>query len=101
MNRHRDPGFDFPEVVKWPIHVQISHYATVSCKRLERIGLGGRRQPKKPTSEDIDQARVSLVFTQYGYSVKSFHSRNGEILSKWKKLASSLAKLGRVTRLNQ
>lgn len=58
MNRHRDPGFDFPEVVKWPIHVQISHYATVSCRRLERIGVNGKKPPKKPTIEEIDQARV-------------------------------------------
>lgn len=62
MNRHRDPGFDFPEVVKWPIHVQISHYATVSCKRLERIGTNGKKPPRKPTIEEIDQARVFTVY---------------------------------------
>ena len=61
MNRHRDPGFDFPEVGKWPIHVQISHYATVSCKRLERIGCTGKKAPRKPTVEEIDQARVSFI----------------------------------------
>jgi hypothetical protein len=61
MNRHRDPGFDFPEVGKWPIHVQISHYATISCKRLERIGCTGKKAPRKPTVEEIDQARVSLL----------------------------------------
>lgn len=60
MNRHRDPGFDFPEVVKWPIHVQISHYATVSCKRLERIGTNGKKPPRKPTIEEIDQARLQI-----------------------------------------
>lgn len=65
MNRHRDPGFDFPEVVKWPIHVQISHYATVSCKRLERIGTNGKKPPRKPTIEEIDQARVKLSFENY------------------------------------
>ena len=58
MNRHRDPSFDFPEVGKWPIHVQISHYATVACKRLERIGVNGKRCPRKPSVEEIDQARV-------------------------------------------
>lgn len=59
MNRHRDPNFQFPEVAKWPIHVQVSHYATVACKRLQRIGAHGKRQPRKATVEDIDQARVS------------------------------------------
>ncbi|XP_049847289.1 rho GTPase-activating protein 39 isoform X3 [Schistocerca gregaria] len=60
MNRHRDPAFDFPEVGKWPIHVQISHYATVSCKRLERIGHTGKKAPRKPTIEEIDQARLQI-----------------------------------------
>ncbi|PSN44409.1 hypothetical protein C0J52_05744 [Blattella germanica] len=60
MNRHRDPGFDFPEIGKWPIHVQISHYATVSCKRLERIGHTGKKAPRKPTVEEIDQARLQI-----------------------------------------
>ncbi|KAK6640085.1 hypothetical protein RUM43_008362 [Polyplax serrata] len=60
MNRHRDPGFDFPEVIKWPIHVQISHYATVSCKRLERIGTNGKKPPRKPTIEEIDQSRLQI-----------------------------------------
>lgn len=58
MNRHRDPNFQFPEVAKWPIHVQVSHYATVACRRLQRIGAHGKRQPRKATIEDIDQARV-------------------------------------------
>ncbi|KAI8428535.1 LOW QUALITY PROTEIN: hypothetical protein MSG28_007304 [Choristoneura fumiferana] len=62
VNRHRDPAFAdaFPEVGKWPIHVQVSHYAGVACKRLERIGFGGKRQPRKPTTEDIDQARIQI-----------------------------------------
>lgn len=60
MNRHRDPSFDFPEVGKWPIHVQISHYATVACKRLDRIGVNGKRSPRKPSVEEIDQARVFM-----------------------------------------
>ncbi|KAK2587563.1 hypothetical protein KPH14_003691 [Odynerus spinipes] len=60
MNRHRDPNFQFPEVAKWPIHVQVSHYATVACKRLQRIGAHGKRQPRKATIEDIDQARIQI-----------------------------------------
>ncbi|CAB0036467.1 unnamed protein product [Trichogramma brassicae] len=60
MNRHRDPNFQFPEVAKWPIHVQVSHYATVACKRLQRIGAHGKRQPRKATVEDIDQARLQI-----------------------------------------
>lgn len=45
----------------------MSHYASVACKRLERIGFGGKRQPRKPSTEDIDQARVSnkCVFDDY------------------------------------
>lgn len=60
MNRHRDPNFQFPEVAKWPIHVQVSHYATVACRRLQRIGVHGKRQPRKATVEDIDQARIQI-----------------------------------------
>ncbi|XP_075236295.1 myTH4 and RhoGAP_KIAA1688 domain-containing protein RhoGAP93B isoform X3 [Lycorma delicatula] len=60
MNRHRDPSFDFPEVGKWPIHVQVSHYASVACKRLERVGIGGKRPPRKPTLEEIDQSRLQI-----------------------------------------
>lgn len=46
------------EVCKWPIHVQISHYATVCCRRLDRIGSSGRRLAKKPTVDEVEQARV-------------------------------------------
>lgn len=60
FSRHRDPSLNFPEVGKWPIHVQVSHYATVSCKRLERGGVNGKRRPRKPSIEEIDQARVSF-----------------------------------------
>lgn len=61
MNRHRDPTFatSFPEVGKWPIHVQISHYATIACRRLDRIGSTGKKQAKKPTEDEINQTRVS------------------------------------------
>ena len=58
INRHRDPGLNFTEVDKWPIHVQVSHYATISCRRLKRIGASGRRNERKPTLEEIEQARV-------------------------------------------
>merc|ERR1719193_1104349 len=60
IQKHRDPNLDFPEVGRWPIHVQISHYAGICHKRLERIGLGGRLKPKKPTLEDIDQSRLQI-----------------------------------------
>ncbi len=37
--KHRDPSLDeFPDAQKWPIHIQISHYAGICAKRLERIG---------------------------------------------------------------
>ena len=39
---------------------QISHYAGICNKRLERIGIGGRLDPKKPTLEDIDQSRLQI-----------------------------------------
>ncbi|KAL9890875.1 myTH4 and RhoGAP_KIAA1688 domain-containing protein RhoGAP93B isoform 2-T2 [Glossina fuscipes fuscipes] len=63
VNRHRDPTFatSFPEVGKWPIHVQISHYATVCCRRLDRIGSTGRRQAKKPTEDEVEQARNQIL----------------------------------------
>lgn len=62
MNRHRDPTFatSFPEVGKWPIHVQVSHYATIACRRLDRIGSGGKKQAKKPTDDEINQARDQI-----------------------------------------
>lgn len=63
MNRHRDPTFatTFPEVGKWPIHVQISHYATVACRRLERIGSSGKKQAKKPTEDEVEHSRVCFT----------------------------------------
>jgi hypothetical protein len=62
INRHRDPTFEkhFPEIGKWPIHVQVSHYATIACRRLDRIGSSGKKQAKKPTDELINHSRVSL-----------------------------------------
>uniref|UniRef100_A0A182QI64 Rho GTPase-activating protein 39 n=1 Tax=Anopheles farauti TaxID=69004 RepID=A0A182QI64_9DIPT len=62
INRHRDPSFatSFPEVGKWPIHVQISHYATIACRRLDRIGSSGRKQAKRPSEDEINQAREQI-----------------------------------------
>ena len=64
MNRHRDPSFakHFPEIGKWPIHVQVSHYATIACRRLDRIGSSGKKQAKKPTDDEINNSRVSEKF---------------------------------------
>jgi Rho GTPase-activating protein 39 len=44
------------------LQVQISHFAKICCQRLERIGAQGRKQPKKPTIEEIEQAKVSNYF---------------------------------------
>lgn len=62
MNRHRDPTFatSFPEASKWPIHVQVSHFATIACRRLDRIGSTGKKQAKKPNEDEINQARVRV-----------------------------------------
>ena len=62
IQRHRDPTLDYyPDVGKWPIHVQISHYAGICAKRLARIGFeGGRLAPKRPGVEDIDQSRLQI-----------------------------------------
>ncbi|XP_017057125.1 hornerin isoform X1 [Drosophila ficusphila] len=63
VNRHRDLSFatSFMEVSKWPIHVQVSHYATVCCRRLDRIGSCGRRLAKKPTADEVEQARQQIL----------------------------------------
>ena len=58
--RHRDPSLDYPDVGKWPIHVQISHYAGICSKRLERIGEGGRLSPKRASIDEIDQSRLQI-----------------------------------------
>jgi len=60
IQKHRDPNLDFPEIGQWPIHVQISHYAGICAKRLERVGTGGRLLPRKPSLEDIDQSRLQI-----------------------------------------
>lgn len=69
VNRHRDPSFgtNFMEVSKWPIHVQISHYATVCCRRLDRIGSSGRRLAKKPSEDEVEQARVNDLNFYYNF----------------------------------
>lgn len=58
--RHRDPSLDYPDVGKWPIHVQISHYAGICSKRLERIGEFGRLSPKRASVDEIDQSRLQI-----------------------------------------
>lgn len=62
LNRHRDPTFSrvFPDVNRWPIHVQVNHYATVACQRLERIGAGGKKMAKRPQTDDIEAARIQI-----------------------------------------
>lgn len=64
MERHRDPGLDSyaTEVGRWPVHVQVSHYASVATKRLHRMGVDGKKAVRRPTLEDIEQARVSIQF---------------------------------------
>lgn len=75
MNRHRDPTFatSFPEVGKWPIHVQVSHYATIAIKR-----IGRKKQAKKPTDDEINQARVSG--TNMGLTMNFFFCLKKRIL---------------------
>ena len=58
--RHRDPSLNYPDVGKWPIHVQISHYAGICSKRLDRIGDFGRLDPRKPSIDEIDQSRLQI-----------------------------------------
>lgn len=73
MNRHRDPTFatTFPEFGKWPIHVQVSHYATVACRRLDRIGSNGKKQAKKPTEDEVNQSRVSEYSFLFFFNVRN------------------------------
>lgn len=61
ISKHRDPALDeYHDVNKWPIHVQISHYAGICARRLERIGDGGRLLPRKPNVDDVDQSRLQI-----------------------------------------
>ena len=61
ISKHRDPALDeYHDVNKWPIHVQISHYAAICSRRLERIGDGGRLAPRKPSVDDVDQSRLQI-----------------------------------------
>ncbi|XP_050437362.1 rho GTPase-activating protein 39 isoform X2 [Adelges cooleyi] len=62
MERHRDPGLDSysTEVGRWPVHVQVSHYASVATKRLHRMGVDGKKAVRRPTLEDIEQARMQI-----------------------------------------
>nr|XP_045615801.1 dentin sialophosphoprotein-like isoform X5 [Procambarus clarkii] len=61
--RHCDPAYCamFPDVSKWPIHIQVAHYAGVCMKRLERTTVNAKRQRlRKPTLEEIDLARLHI-----------------------------------------
>ncbi|XP_042215315.1 rho GTPase-activating protein 39-like isoform X11 [Homarus americanus] len=61
--RHCDPAYCsmFPDVSKWPIHIQVAHYAGVCIKRLERTTVNAKRQRlRKPTLEEIDLARLHI-----------------------------------------
>ncbi|XP_068211781.1 uncharacterized protein [Palaemon carinicauda] len=63
ITRHCDPAYCamFPDVSKWPIHIQVAHYAGVCNKRLERTSVNSKRQRlKKPTLEEIDLARLHI-----------------------------------------
>ncbi|XP_050536815.1 uncharacterized protein LOC126902995 isoform X2 [Daktulosphaira vitifoliae] len=62
MERHRDPGLDSysTEVGRWPVHVQVSHYASVATKRLHRVGVNGKKAVRRPTLEDIEQSRMQI-----------------------------------------
>ncbi|XP_066983626.1 rho GTPase-activating protein 39 isoform X12 [Macrobrachium rosenbergii] len=63
ITRHCDPAYCamFPDVSKWPIHIQVAHYAGVCNKRLERTSVNAKRQRlKKPTLEEIDLARLHI-----------------------------------------
>ncbi|XP_065166531.1 rho GTPase-activating protein 39 [Atheta coriaria] len=62
LNRHRDPTFSrvFPDVSRWPLHVQVNHYATVACQRLERIGFGGKKTARRPQVDDVEAARTQI-----------------------------------------
>ncbi|CDW52658.1 rho GTPase activating protein 39 [Trichuris trichiura] len=54
ISRYASPMFDLPEVA-------LSHYAQHCCKRLERIvRFGARRGLRKPTIEEIEQARLQI-----------------------------------------
>ncbi|XP_047495766.1 serine-rich adhesin for platelets-like isoform X6 [Penaeus chinensis] len=63
ITRHCDPAYCsmFPDVSKWPIHIQVAHYAGVCNKRLERTSVNAKRQRlRKPTLEEIDLARLHI-----------------------------------------
>ncbi|XP_063706772.1 rho GTPase-activating protein 39 [Culicoides brevitarsis] len=73
MNRHRDQQFSaaFQEINKWPTHVQISHYATIACRRLDRIGSAGKKQAKKPSEDEINTAREQIFRdSMFGNTIK-------------------------------
>lgn len=40
--------------------LQVNHYATVACQRLERIGAGGKKTARRPQLDDIEAARTQI-----------------------------------------
>ncbi|OQV12646.1 Rho GTPase-activating protein 39 [Hypsibius exemplaris] len=63
--RFQTPSFD-------TLEVQVSHYASHSLKRLERMSqTGAKRGNKKPTVEEIQQARVQIFHpSMFGNSLE-------------------------------
>ncbi len=61
--KHRDPSLEdrYPDVGRWPVHVQVSHYAGVCARRLER-GMASAKQQRTaaPTAEEIERARSQI-----------------------------------------
>ncbi|GAB6028891.1 hypothetical protein CHUAL_004690 [Chamberlinius hualienensis] len=54
VNRHLDTSLDCPQI-------QISHYGAICSKRLKRIAQSGAKKGlKKPTIEEINQARIQI-----------------------------------------
>uniref|UniRef100_A0A6A7G4P9 Rho GTPase-activating protein 39 n=1 Tax=Hirondellea gigas TaxID=1518452 RepID=A0A6A7G4P9_9CRUS len=60
FNRHTDPAYTtmFPDVNKWPIHIQVAHYAGVCQKRLSR--LSSRTVVRKPCAIEVDLAKLHI-----------------------------------------
>lgn len=63
INKHTDNTFitKFPDVKRWPVHVQISHYATVCRKRLDRLNARGVSYVKKCSTDDIEHSRNQII----------------------------------------
>ncbi|KAF4528443.1 hypothetical protein B566_EDAN013448 [Ephemera danica] len=66
MNRHRDPSLDFPEVGKWPIHVQIFRTSMFGNTLEEVMELQRERHPRR---------RLPWVQTTLSEEVSALKSR--------------------------